>query len=125
MRLPRLHVLRSLAALAITFASPGVDVSHGLAHDHDNDAEHSQPALHHSDATVEVADHDNDHRHQEVSEALRIRADLSDFVSVKTAVTVFDLATTLTRIAVPVSDSRLFGDRATGPPPRLRAPPTE
>lgn len=125
MRLPRLHVLRALAGLAIAFASPGVDVSHGLAHHHDHEAEQRQRASHHAGASVESGDHSAGHGHQEVSEALRIRADLSHFVTVEAAVTLVDLAATSTRVAAPVSDSRLFADRSTGPPPRLRAPPTE
>jgi hypothetical protein len=125
MRLPRLNVLRTLAALAIAFGSPGVEVSHALAHDHEHDTEHSQPASHHVDASVEPSDHAADHAHQEISEALRIRADLPDFVAVEAAVTGVDLTATSIRVAVRASDSRLIGDRSTGPPPRLRAPPTE
>lgn len=125
MRLPRLHVLRSLAALAIAIASPGVEVSHGLAHEHDHDAEHGQAASHHGDASVEIGDHGPAHGHPEVSEALRNRAGLSDFLSVEAAVPVIDLATASTWVAVPVFDSTLTGDRATGPPPSLRAPPID
>ena len=125
MRLPRLHVLRTLAALAIAFGSPGVEVSHAVAHDHEHDTDHSKPASHHADASVEPSDHAADHGHQEISEGLRIRADLSEFVAVETAVAVDDLTATSIRVAAPASHSRLIGDRSTGPPPRLRAPPTE
>jgi hypothetical protein len=125
MRLPGFHVLRALAALAIAFASPGVELSHGFAHVHDHDSHQSQTASHHDDAAVVARDHSPDHGHQELSEALRIRADFPDFISVEAAQAVADLSNLATGLSFPVSDPKLFADRATGPPPRLRAPPID
>jgi hypothetical protein len=96
-----------------------------MAHDHDHDSERSQPFSHHIDAAIHAEDHSSDHAHNNVSEALRIRADLSDFIAVTAGPVVVDLPATSAGLSSPVSDHKLHGDRATGPPPRLRAPPLD
>ena len=125
MRHAYLPILRALAALAIAIASPGVDLAHGLAHDHDHHNGRTQPFSHHVDVAIHAADHSPDHAHQSVSEALRIRADLSLFIPVAVSPVVTDIPAASAGLPLPVSDPKVFGDRSTGPPPRLRAPPAE
>ena len=125
MRLPRLPFVRALAALAIAFATPGLELGHGLAHHHAHEAEHGQPPSNHVDAGLHAEDGTPDHGHHTVSEALRIRADLSDFIASPNDFESDETATSLADRVLPVSGTKLFGDRATGPPPRLRAPPID
>ena len=125
MRLSHLPLLRALAGLAIAIASPGVELTHGMAHDPGHHSEESRPFSHHSASAVRADDHSSDHQHHKVSEALGIRADLSNVIPVPSVAVVWDAPAISSRVASPASDAKLPGDRATGPPPRLRAPPVD
>ena len=125
MRLPHLPFVRALAALAITFATPGLELSHGLAHDHGQDTEQSQSLSHQTAPALHVEHPVPDHAHHSVSEALRIKADLSDFLTPPSGLDTEIAVAISTDRELPVPDAKLFGDRATGPPPRLRAPPID
>jgi hypothetical protein len=123
LRLSRLSFVRALAALAIAIASPAVEVGHGLAHEHEH--EHAQETSHHDDRTVSVADHAPDHPHERISEALRNRGDVTEFVPLPAVHAVVELPAASFSLPIPVSDTRRSGDRSTGPPPSLRAPPID
>ena len=123
LRLSRLPFVRALTALAIAIASPAVEVGHGLAHEHEQ--EHAQDASHHDDGIVSAADHATDHAHERISEALRNRGDITEFVPLQVAQTVVDLAVASISVPIPVPDTRPSGDRSTGPPSSLRAPPID
>lgn len=126
MRLPCLPFLRATAALVIAIASPGVAVSHGLAHDYEHEGEHSQSASHEIDAPgTSIEGHSSDHSHPTVSVALRNRADLTVFILLPASRIVAGNAVTSTVLLAPISESKQFGGRATGPPPKLRAPPID
>ena len=120
-RLSRLSFVRALTALAIAIGSPAVEVGHGLAHEHEQ--EHEQETLHHDDGIISSVDHSTEHPHERVSEALRNRGDVTEFVATSAAQTTAELPAVTAPRSMPVSHSRPFGDRSTGPPPSLRAPP--
>lgn len=125
LRLSRLPFFRALSALAIAIASPGVEVGHGLAHEHEHEQEHQLGALHHDDGIVSTADPATDHPHERISEALRNRSDAAAFIPLPAARVVADPPAVLLSPPISVSDDRPSGDRATGPPPSLRAPPID
>ncbi|MEO5580305.1 MAG: hypothetical protein ABIR58_06570 [Gemmatimonadaceae bacterium] len=124
-RLTRSPFLRAFAALAIAIASAGIEVSHGLIHDDDHHRESSQVAAHSAGSAVTADERGEDHPHERVSEALRIRGDASDLVALGGPDVVAELPAATSQPSLPVADERLIGDRATGPPPRLRAPPLD
>ena len=119
LRFSRLSFVRALTALAIAIASPAVEVGHGLEHEH----EHEQEALHHDDAITSSVDHSTEHPHERVSEALRNRGDVTEFVAPPPAQIIADLPAVTAPLSTLVSAVRPSGDRSTGPPPSLRAPP--
>jgi hypothetical protein len=123
LRLSRISFVRVLTALAIAIASPAIEVGHGLAHEHDQ--EHAQEALHHDDGIVSSVDHSSEHGHERVSEALRNRGDVTEFVAPPPAQVIADLPAVIPRLSMPASDARPSGQRSTGPPPNLRAPPID
>ncbi|HYN80157.1 MAG TPA: hypothetical protein VES88_01535 [Gemmatimonadaceae bacterium] len=125
MRFGRFPLLRALAGLAIAIASPGAALSHGVAHDHDQRGGAGHTSSHHVDAAVSAEEHAADHGHLRVSEALRIRADVSDFIPLISAVLAGDLLVISPQLSLPVSDPTLLGERTTGPPPKLRGPPID
>lgn len=126
-RVTRIPLIRYLSALAIAIASPGMELSHGLAHDHDHDAgAHHAPVAHSghdSEAAFETAP--SEHPHQRVSDALRVRGDALDYLPLPARLPDFPAVVVAQLHSAPISEPRFFGDRATGPPPRLRDPPHE
>lgn len=121
MRLPRLSFLRALTGLAMAIASPAVEVGHGLAHEHED--QHVNEVSHHDEALAPMPEHSTGHPHERVSEALRNRVDVGEFVVLPAMQIGVDPPVVPVSFPIPFSDARSYGDRATGPPPSLRAPP--
>ncbi len=121
LRLSRLPFVRVLTALAIAIASPGVEVGHGLAHEHERG--HEEEVSHHDAGVLSSASHPSDHAHERVSQAVCNRGDINELPTVAAAQIVADLPAITVSLPVPFRDPRPPGDRATGPPPSLRAPP--
>lgn len=122
-RLSRLPLLRALAGIAIAIASPGLELGHGLAHAHER--EHQQALQHRDDVVAPAADHAGEHPHLRVTQAPRIRADMSAFVPLAAKPVVLELPVSRVVLTHPGADSPFSEDRATGPPPSLRAPPVD
>lgn len=122
MSLTRSRLIRSGVAVALAIAFAGLDVTHGLAHHDAHEVAHGNDS--HS-GILFTADHDADHPHESVSQALRIRADVSDFIPAPPPRVAAALPATAPQAPVRDADPKLFQDRATGPPPRLRAPPID
>lgn len=125
MRAPRFRLGGWIALAIIAVGTPGTDFRHGIAHDVARDhhavvdrGTQSQPS---HDAVS--GDHHDRHPHPEIDFATRGRAPSVDFVvSALPKVPVARLSDLhVLRDAAPVAVAR--SDQATGPPPRLRAPP--
>lgn len=127
MRLSRLSLTRTLFGLTLAIASPGLELSHGMAHDHDHDAgaHHTPVERTDHDAEVGVEPSPSDHPHERVSDALRIRVTVLDYLPLPAGLADFPTVIVAQAHSSPISEPRLFGDRPTGPPPRLRGPPRE
>lgn len=136
------RLLALVLALTAGLGGPGHAVAHGLAHDHVRQAHHAHGAPHAAVAPGHDADaawgaavtlgapaHDHAHRHAAVDVALGERA--VDRVPLAAVVLAADAS-----LLPPAADQRLAympalsdhallarSDPATGPPPRLRAPP--
>lgn len=107
------------------FAAPGAALAHGLAHQHEAEhrAEHVVAVGPEAGPALEAADHHDGHPHVNMDPGPRGRVDASavlrpDAVSIPPA-RELEARTSADRPhgALP------RGDPATGPPPRLRAPP--
>jgi hypothetical protein len=112
-------MLRILTGLALAVALPGVEVGHGLAHEHEQ-AAHVESS-HHDDHGTGTVEHLGEHPHDRVSEAVRNKCDV-DFVLLASAVG-FTEPQSRFRSSVTTCKAGIVVDRATGPPPRVRAPP--
>lgn len=112
-----------MAAAAI--AHPGNALAHGVAHhrEHEHEAEHRPGAEQQDARTVSGPEHGHDHAHGNVDDAsIRTRIDPQatvpevDFRCAASRDVVVDTPSARAPLA--------RGDPSTGPPPRLRAPPT-
>lgn len=119
---------RFLAAIAfaiVTLAAPGEALAHGTAHhrEHVGD-EHGKALAAPADApSISSVDHADEHPHPRLEAAALTRVDAMTFL------VVLPLRVPAVRVsrvgeATPTRRAAMArGDRDTGPPPRLRAPP--
>lgn len=123
--LSRRLVTGCLIAIA-SITHPGEGLAHGVAHhrEHAPEADHPADTGHDlGSLRISSADHEQDHAHANVDDAsVRSRIDVQATVAEVDlpCVAVRDVAADLPSDRVP----RTRGDPSTGPPPRLRAPPT-
>jgi hypothetical protein len=106
----------------MAIALPGVDVGHGMAHEYEHESHHV--SSHDDDHDKGTVEHQPEHSHDRVSEALRNRGDIADFITLAPPL---EFAELVPFVHAPPPAYRLafFEDRATGPPPRVRAPPVD
>lgn len=128
--------------LAVTagFGGPGLAVAHGLAHDHlrrehpAHDARHvagvsGRDEVRAVGATLAPPEHDHDHGHPAIEVAPGVRATEAAPLAaalVATRAALVLAASTQSLAHQPALSHRALlarSDPATGPPPRLRAPP--
>lgn len=108
----------------VTLAEPGEALAHGLAHHREQgDGHHTALAAPADGPSVASVDHADEHPHPRLEAAALTRMDATTFLVVlplrvpAARVSRVGEATPTRRTAV------ARGDRDTGPPPRLRAPP--
>ena len=122
--LPRLRFAALFAI--VTLAVPGEAVAHGTAHhrEHEDAAHHATADPHDAGAVISSADHEHEHQHPQVGGAARTRVE-GPTLDVVLPVRVPELLVISRAPAAPARRATLArGDPHTGPPPRLRAPPT-
>lgn len=125
----RRSAVSRLAAILVfflgAFAAPGAALAHGLAHHHEAEhrAEHALATGHESGPAMEAADHHADHPHVRMDAGARVRVDVLAILR-PGAVMVPPAREIDTSAQAEVPHAALpRADPATGPPPRLRAPP--
>lgn len=106
----------------MAIALPGVEIGHGLAHEHEHDSHHV--ASHDDGHDRSGVEYLSEHSHDRVSEALRNRGDISDFITLAAPVEFAEPAS-FVQVLPPAHTLAFSEDRATGPPPRVRAPPID
>ena len=125
--MPRPILARLLTALIFAiaaFAAPGEAVAHGVSHHEAHESGHHDGADVSRGMVAGAADHEHEHGHPQLDGGTRSRLDgltlppmLAAYVPEMRVVRLPDV--------VPFRPATLArGDPRTGPPPRLRAPPT-
>ena len=120
------RVLSAVLLCSAGFSAPGTALAHGLAHheEHHDDVHDRAAAETRAGSTLSVPDHEDEHAHPLLEDVARLRIDVSIGVipplRVAPSACVVSIAhdAPIARTVVPP------GDPHTGPPPRLRAPPT-
>lgn len=126
--MPRPAATRLVAFLVLllgALAAPAAALAHGLAHEHEAEhrAEHALAAAHESGSAIEAADHHADHPHVRMDAGPRARVDVLAVLRPE-AVLVPRAREIEASAQAEVPHAALpRADPATGPPPRLRAPP--
>lgn len=129
LRSMRRSVVSRLVAVLVVFlgalAAPGAALAHGLAHHHEAEhrAEHRLATGHESGPALEAADHHADHPHVRMDAGQRVRVDAGTMLHAEPV-----LVTPAREIDASAEEEVPHAalpraDPATGPPPRLRAPP--
>lgn len=112
--------LRAIVALVLVLASVGAETAHGSAHLaqlHAAEDAHEHETLH---SLVSIAA-DKDHGHERVSDGIAVRSSQWGIIAFPAQPELVSILGVLSPI--PGSNEQHVPSVATGPPPRLRAPP--
>lgn len=125
MRSPAFRGFGLFTLAILFFGSPGVDVNHGVAHESGHDSHADAHAASHADLPgIHANDHADDHGHPSVDSGLRERSSASAFIgSAPAGIVAARVVHFVSPLSIALATQPGF-DHSTGPPPRLRAPPT-